>query len=243
MRRNAQYSMIALLLLFISAASAGQDTKLQEGKHFWAKWIEARGGRARLAKITEFKSTSELKIIQRGLNLTMTTYKKGPNKFRIDQQVMGMTITQVVNGDKGWSINPQTGFATDMPDATKAQLMAAANEYETLLNPEQFGIVITFEGRESIGGKEYILLQHKRKEDTVGVTFYIDPATLLRYKYKWTTGSNVEDEVIVSDYRDVEGIKVPFKQVHLQNGKEISITTFTDYKFNCNLDDSLFVKQ
>jgi len=243
MRRNAQYSMIALLLLFVSAASAGQDTKLQEGKSYWAKWIEARGGRERLARITEFKSTSESNIVQRGLNLTVVTYKKGPNKFRIDQQVMGMTITQVVNGDKGWSINPQTGFATDMPDATKAQLMAAANEYETLLNPEQFGIVITFEGREPIGGKEYILLQHKRKEDTVGVTFYIDPDTFLRYKNKWTTGPNVEDEVIMSDYRDVEGIKVPFKQVHLQNGKEISITTVTDYKFNCNLADSIFVKQ
>lgn len=240
MRKITLSSRIALLLLLMTGAAAAQDTKTEEGKKLWEKWIEARGGRERLAKITEFKWTTESKLVQRGLSVTTVTYKKGPGKYRLDQKVAGMTITSVLNGDTAWYINPQTGLATDMPKELKAQMAGPANEHEALLNPEQFGHLITFEGRESIGGKEYILLRQKSKEGTV-VTHYIDPGTFLRYKSK-VTAANVENDIVESDYREVEGIKVPFKQVQLQNGKESNITTVTDYKINCNLDDSLFVK-
>ncbi len=113
-----------LLCLCVSPVSAQDDQakKIEEGKKYWGKWIEARGGRDRLSKVTEIKSTSDVKVIAQGLNLSMVTYKKGANKFRLEQKVMGTTITMAINGDKGWLIDPASGFVVDMPKEVRSQL-------------------------------------------------------------------------------------------------------------------------
>lgn len=228
--------------LSLTPVSAQDDAaqKALEGIKYWNKWIEARGGKDRLSKVTSYKSTADAKILSQGLNLTIITYKKGLNKYRIDQKVMGMTITQALNGDTGWITNPQTGFATDMPAEVKGQMGAPANEHEALLDPIQFGHKVTYEGRQTIDGKEYIMLNQTAPNGVV-CTQFIDAETFLRYKYKFAS-NNVDTEVFESDYRNVDGIKVPFLSRQAQNGKDVAIITTTEFVYNTNLDDSLFAK-
>jgi len=221
-------------------AQDDQSKKIEDGKRYWEKWIDARGGRDRLSKITEIKSTSETKAVAQGVNVTLTTYKKGTTKFRLEQKVMGMTITMGVDGDKSWLIDPNTGFTVDMPKEVKDQLSFQMGEHEALLNPEQFGHTITYEGRKTVDGKDYILLNQTAKNG-ITATHYIDPDTFLRYKYSAVLNNNL-NETFESDYRDVDGIKVPFASRQLQNGKETAISTVTEYKHNCNLADSLFAR-
>jgi uncharacterized protein YceK len=219
-------------------AQDDQANKIEEGKKMWDKWMEARGGRGRLSTIKDIQSTADVRLVTQGLNLTLITYKKGLNKYRQDQKVMGMTITQTINGEKGWMSDPATGSIVDMPKEVQGQLSAPANEHEALLDPEKFGHIVTYEGRKTILAKEYILLNQRSKEGVV-VTHYIDPDTFLRYKYAFIM-SNVPYEVIESDYRDIDGIKVPFLQRQLQSGNEVAIIMVKEYKFNTNLADSLF---
>jgi hypothetical protein len=231
------------LLLCLSAVSAQEDQskRIEEGKKMWEKWIAARGGRDRLSSIKDIRASYDVKLPQQGLTVTMITYKKGLNKYRRDQKVMGMTIMQVINGETGWMTDQNTGSIVDMPKEIYGQLGAPANEHEALLDPEKFGHIITYEGRKSVLAKEYILLNQASKEGVV-VTHYIDPNTFLRYKYAWTQ-SGVATEVFESDYRDVDGIKVPFLSRQIQNGQEVAIITATEYKFNTNMEDSLFDRQ
>jgi hypothetical protein len=234
----AVFGLLLCLYVFPVSAQDDQAKKIEEGKKYWEKWIEARGGRDRLSKVKEIKSSSDVKAIAQGLNLTMVTYKKGANKFRLEQKVMGMTITMAINGDKSWMIDPASGLVVDMPNQIRSQLALQMGEHEALLNPEQFGHTVTYEGRKTVDGKEYILLNQTSKEG-VTATHYIDPGTFLRYKYTAVL-NNVASETIESDYRDVEGIKVPFSTKSIQNGQENAVMTVTEYKLNCNLDDSLF---
>jgi len=234
-------TVIGLLLclhVFPLSAQDDQAKKIEEGKKYWEKWIEARGGRDRLSKVREIKASSDIKAVAQNLNLSMVTYKKGANKLRLEQKVMGMTITMAINGDSAWMVDPNSGFVVDMPKEVRSQLALQMGEHEALLNPDQFGHTVTYEGRKAVDGKEYILLNQTSKEG-VTATHYIDPDTFLRYKYTAVL-SNVANETFESDYRDVDGIKVPFSGKSLQNGKENAVMTFTEYKFNCNLDDSLF---
>jgi len=232
------------LLLCLNAmpvpAQEDQSRKIEDGKKYWEKWIEARGGRDRLSKITEIKSTSETKAVAQGISVTITTYKKGTTKFRLEQKVMGTTITMGVDGDKSWLIDPSTGLAVDMPKEVKDQLSFQMGEHEALLNPDKFGHIITYEGRKTVDGKEYILLNQTAKNG-ITATHYIDPDTFLRYKYTAVI-NNVLNETFESDYRDVDGTKVPFASRQLQNGKEAAISTVTEYKYNGGLADSLFAK-
>jgi hypothetical protein len=236
--------MVGLLLCLsvnLVPAQDDQAKKMEEGKKMWEKWTAARGGRERLSAVKDFSYTADVRLLQQGLSLTLITYKKGLNKYRQDQKVMGMTITQVINGETGWMTEQATGAVVDMPKEVRAQLGAPANEHEALLNPEQFGHVVTYEGRKSVLAKEYILLNQASKEGMV-VTHYIDPDTFLRYKYCWTA-SGAPTEAIETDYRDVEGIKVPFLMRQIQGGQEVATITVKEYKINTNLLDSLFDRQ
>ncbi len=228
-----------LLCLNVIPVSAqdNQAKKIEEGKAYWAKWIEARGGRERLSAVKDYKTTADAKMIAQGLNATIITYKKGPNKFRVDQKVMGMTITLAIDVDSAWMIDPASGSVVDMPKEVRNQLAFDMGEHEALLNPEQFGHTVTYEGRKSILAKEYIVL-NQAAENGVTATHYIDPETFLRYKF--TSNLPNPAEIITSDYRDVDGIKVPFSIRQIQNGQEAAVISVTEHKFNLNLEDSLF---
>jgi hypothetical protein len=239
----AAISVFGLLLCLSAIPVSAQDDqakKIADGKKYWEKWIEARGGRDRLSKIKKIKSVSEVKAVAQGVNVTLTTYKKGTDKFRLEQKVMGMTITMGVDGDKAWLIDPNTGFALDMPKEVRSQLALQMGEHEALLNPDQFEHIITYEGRKTVDGKEYILLNQTAKNG-VTATHYIDPDTFLRYKYTAVL-NNVANETFEMDYRDVDGTKVPFSSRQLQNGKEAAAITVTEYKYNCDMPDSLFAR-
>lgn len=240
-RTRLAYALIGLVLCSCAIpllAQEDQAQKIEEGKKLWDRWMEARGGRDRLLTIRDITSVADVRAVTQGVNVVMTMYKKGLNKFRQDQKVLGMTITRAINGETGWMTDPASGAVVDMPEDLRGQLYAPANEHEALLNPEKFGQVITYEGRKRVLAKEFILLNQRSKEGVV-VTHYIDPDTFLRHKYEWTA-SNVKNEVLESDYRDVDGIKVAFAWRQLQNGNEAAVYTFKEYRFNTNLADSLF---
>ena len=233
------FGLLLGLGAFHAWAQEDQAKKIEEGKKYWEKWIEARGGRDRLSKIKEIKATTDVKLIAQGLNLTAITYKKGSNKYRVDQKVMGMTITLAIDGENAWMTDPNSGFVVDMPKEVRSQLNYEMGEHEALLNPEKFGHTITYEGRKTVDGKEYILLNQTAKEG-VTATHYIDPDTFLRYKFTSNLPNGAENFSL--DYRDVDGIKVPFSSKQVQNGKEVATSTVTEYKYDSNLDDSLFAR-
>jgi hypothetical protein len=239
-RTTLAFSILCLLLgLSVLPASAQDDqaTKIEEGKRMWEKWIEARGGRDRLSKIREIKSTSEMTA--QGIDLTVIHYFKGADKYRVDQNVMGMTLITAIDGDKGWMTDQNTGLNIEMPEQARARFLAEKEKHEELLNPEQYGQTITYEGRKTVEGKEYILLK-QAAGNGVTTIHYIDPDTFLRYKFTLSLYPGLE--VITSDYRDVDGTKVPFSLKMLQNGVEVSTRTVVEYLYDCGLSDSLFTK-
>jgi hypothetical protein len=77
------------------------------------------------------------------------------------------------------------------------------------------------------------------------VRLYIDPSNQIVRQTFATAGPDgrpVQAEELFSDYRDVEGIQVPFKAEVLRNGRTILDRTLTAVKFNAELDPSLFAK-
>jgi hypothetical protein len=214
-----------------------QPDKIEEGKKILKKWITARGGQDRLSKIKQIQSTCIANIFPGNLNLTVDMFVKGSDKIRLDLKIPNLAITQVVNRGNGWATD-MDGNVIDMPEETYREFSLRAEANEVLLNPEQYNHVFTYEGREASDNKEYILLKETGKDGLV-TTHYIDPDTFLRRKYI-TMRNDDTSEVIESDYRDVEGIKVPFSTKIIRNGAEYVTTWVTEYKYNPDMDDSLF---
>ena len=233
---------VVVLILFcgagLSQASVKdeQPDKIEEGKEILNKWITARGGYERLSKIRQIQCTYQAKIIPQNLNLTADLFIKGIDKIRLDLNLPGLTTTLVVNGENDWV--DRNGDVFNLPEQMHRELCLRVEQHEILLNPEQYNHVFTYEGRKATDNKEYILLK-ETAEDGLVITHYIDPETFIRRKYI-TISNGVTSEVIESDYRDVEGIKIPFSIKIIQNGADYATAAATEYRYYSNIDDSYF---
>jgi hypothetical protein len=72
---------------------------------------------------------------------------------------MGITLIKAIDGDSAWMTDQNTGLNVDMPKGVRDRLLDEKEKHEELLNPEQFGHTVTYEGRKTVEGKEYILLK------------------------------------------------------------------------------------
>jgi zinc protease len=246
--KRALIAVMILGLLFglsVTFASAQDDQaqKIAEGKKYMEKSIEALGGRDRLLKVGDRTMIAELKLLTMGLSITRTAYMKGSSKIRLDNKVMGTNSNMAYNGKAGWI--SQAGSIIDMPQQILDELKRGVESGQVLLFPDKYDVIVTFEGRKSILAKDYIVIKQSYKDGHVNA-IYLDPQTYLPYKTIAPslneTMQKVETETITSDYRDVEGIKVPFSMKIVQGGVDYAAITITEYKFHQQLEDSLFEK-
>ncbi len=241
MKKTLTVGISALLLssLVLTFAHAQSAAEILE------KMIEASGGRKALEAIKDTTMSGEADMISMGMTGSMTMYHKEPGMTRQDMEFMGMVMTQAFDGEVAWFTNPQTSAAqaapAEMQEYSKKGALEMGNSI--LLDPAKFGVSHEFKGKETIEGKEYYLLERVFESgDTT--TFFIDPQTFYVYKQKQKSldmmGGEVDQEIVFSDYRKVDGIPFPFTMTIFQQGEEFAVITMTEVKFNSGLEDSFF---
>ncbi len=240
-----RFTIICVLGLFL-ATIATSPGFAQSSEEIVAKMIKAQGGKAALEKIEDKTLTGTIEIVSMGISGSMTMYRKEPNKTRIDMEFMGMVVTQAFDGENAWGVDPNTGSIQDMPEDQAKELKRMAMGNETLLHPEQYGITFTYKGKETIEGKDYILLE-QAYDDGHKEILYLDAKTYLLYKTKGMSanmaGIQVDTESFVSDYKKVDGLMVWHTMSIVQEGEESMVMTFTEVAFNTGLEDSFFKKE
>ncbi len=228
------------VLSFLSSPSFGEDVA-----DILKKMIDAQGGRKVLEGIKDTTITADLELSQMGLSGTITMYQKEPNKARQDIEVMGMVITNAYDGEIAWNINPQTGSTEELPeDMVAEQKRSALSRGNSLiLNPKKYGVKYTFKTKEQVEGKDCLVLT-LLFADGHESTLYVDAKTYLLYKNvqmaSGQMGGEIEQEMIFTDYQEVDGFVHPFTITINQDGEEFGIMTSSEVKFNSGLEDSLF---
>jgi hypothetical protein len=77
------------------------------------------------------------------------------------------------------------------------------------------------------------------------VTLFLDPATNLVAGKRYTAavmGPPAETEEVYSDYRDVSGVKIPFKTVTMQGGKPRTEMTAAEVRVNPGVEAAAYKK-
>ena len=239
MKKNFALFLIGSLLISFLITQGYSET----AKQVLDKIIEAQGGRDLLSKINDQTFSGSMEMIQMGLSGSITMYQKRPNKLRMDMEVMGMMITQAYDGEIAWMTNFQTGNAEELPERMAEDLRRQAIGDDALLNPEKYGITFALKDKETIEGKDYIVLE-QTFSDGYKVILYIDPETYLAYKTKAKAfnqmGVEVESETLLSDYKEIKGMMLPHSIIIYQDGEEFLQMTVTETSFNTNLEDAMF---
>ena len=238
MKRIISLSVLSLFLFSLAVLAPCQTTE-----EVVEKMIQAQGGRDALAKIKDSTFAGTIEMIQMGITGAASMYQKEPNMMRLDAEVMGMTFTQASDGETAWMTNPQTGETTEMPEKETAYMKRQALGNDALLNPKKYGITYNYTGKEKVGEKEYLILE-QTYSDGYKATIYLDPETYLVYKTKALTlnqmSVEVEQESVLSEYKEVEGMMIPHTITTYQDGEEFMTITLTEVSFNTGLEDSFF---
>ena len=235
--------MVSILLLVCSIAVL--SSYAQDASAVLNKMIDASGGRKALEGIKDTSMVGDMELIQMGMSLSISMYHKEPNMTRQDMEVMGMSMTQAFDGEIAWMINPQTGAVEEQPGMMTEYAKRSALEMgnDALLHPEKHGITYKLKGKETLEGSDYFVVEQVFESGDVN-TMIIDAKTYLLHKTKGTSmdmmGGEVDQDMIFSDYKKVDGILIAHSMTIFQGGEEFGSVNLTEIKFNSGLEDAFF---
>ncbi|PZO22575.1 MAG: peptidase M16 [Flavobacteriaceae bacterium] len=199
-------------------------------KTVFDNYIKAIGGDKNAKSVKTVFSTLNGKV--QGIDVTMTRKSSAAGKKVDEVKGMGQTLSkEVFDGTKGYE------SAQGQKEDYSADKIANAKFY-SLPFPELTLATkpgITLSGIESIDGKEAYAIKDGKK------MLYYDVTTGLKLAEANTEemqGQQMTQVVSFSDYKDVKGVKVPFKTT-LNVGIEIELTA-SDVKINEGVSDADF---
>jgi hypothetical protein len=215
------------------------------------KNLAANGGRAALSKLTSRATTGAIALTTPvgELKGTIEVFNKSPNKIRtlvkIDATALGggqIVSDQRFDGAAGYVIDTFQGNREITGDQLEA--MKSASFPTPLLNYKENGITAALGGREKAGAADAYVIQLMPKSGPA-VRVFIDAESFMLVKTIITInvpqlGGPIEQVVEFSDFREVDGVKIPYVTRSV-NPLQTITASVTDVKHNIEIDDSSFV--
>lgn len=211
------------------------------------KAIEARGGIEKIKAVQSERITGRVTFPQ-GFEGTLILELKRPHKLYSEISVEGQKVLRVYDGKSaGWMVNPfseDKGVAEMSPEELKG-MPDESDADGPLVDYKAKGSKVEIVGKEEAEGKSVYRLKITGKSGEVR-SYLIDSVTFLTVKWEGTRKVVDQDlpwECVLSDYRDVEGLKFPFKIDQGSPGTEYHQTlTVEKVEINPKVDDSRFAK-
>jgi photosynthetic reaction center cytochrome c subunit len=201
------------------------------------KYIDALGGRAAVAKVTSRVMRGTL-TNRSGQSLALTVEEKAPSRYRLS---IGTDTIHSFDGTSGWHQEGTQASKITIPyelqQLTRLADLGLATQMKTRYRP------LTVAHYAKLDGKDVIIMQGRTAPTVIEQLFFDkDSGLLLRRMVSTRTAfGNLPEQIDYSDYRVVDGVKVPF-QIH-RAGWELAMTLkFSDIKLNVPVDDARFVR-
>jgi hypothetical protein len=214
------------------------------------KAVKAHGGADALKKHTggEYKTEGTAAIAGETAKFTSVISYALPDKFKMtfDTTVLDQksAVVVVVNGDK--VKETANGKPAEVKEPVKAEFkQLAANQEVSLLYPllDADKFTLKTEPTEKVDGKEaaVVLVSRKGMKD-VKLFFDQESGRLTKYTRKglnWE-GKEVDEEVLMSEFKEFGGVLLPTAQKVKQAGKDYMTLKVTDVKLTDKPDLKAF---
>jgi zinc protease len=204
-------------------------------------YVKALGGREAWKKLTSRVSIGTIEIPALNLSGAIEMHEKAPDQVVANITINGAKFSQGFDGAVGWSDDPQNGLR-EQSGTELAETKRDADFYHPL-DLRQLYSKFTVTGAEKVDDRDANVMEATAPEGESD-KMYFDAQTglLLRIIGHHHSPEGVtEFTEDLSDYRDVDGIKLPFL-VH-QAGAESSFTIkFTEVHHNVPIENSVFSK-
>ena len=210
------------------------------------KNLEARGGIDRIKAVESTKMVGDMSTM--GMDMQLTIYTKRPGKMRSEISIpsMNMEMTQGFDGKTAWMLNPMAGSDPQiLPDAMADAMADQSNTDGLLVGYEEEGHKLEYIGEGMVGEKP----AHKLKlirEDKPDVMLFLDAETYLESMIEAESvnpqsGEKVLVKTYMNEYRDVQGMQMPFVIEVEMGGNVAQSMTLSSIELNMDLDDEIFL--
>ncbi|MCK5821004.1 MAG: hypothetical protein KAH17_03915 [Bacteroidales bacterium] len=181
-------------------------------------------------------------IEQLGNTLKVTILQKRPNKYRLDIHLDDGRITQAFDGRTGWNLNPYLSPDTSNIEGMELrQLIESAIFDGVLFNANEMNYTLEYGGEDQIASTpSHILILKKPSGDRM--KFFIDKADYLIKRTEaniFLQGFPYESNSVFSDFREIEGMVLPFR-IENNNGQLSTQIIVDTVRVNEKLEDGLF---
>ncbi len=233
---------VLLLGLIPLAAQTTPAESLPTPDQIIAKYVQAVGGKAALEKLTSRVSTGTVEFDVVPGAFSQEIYEKAPNKQFYSMDAGQFGVIQIgYNGTVGWEDNPQTGFGK-LSGMRLAVMKRNADFYRAVRLKEIYP-KMSVTGKEAVNGHDAYVLEATPPDGAVEWMYFdTESGLLVRHKgqNEAPTGP-VMVETTLSDYREVDGIKLPFTTY--VSRPDIGFTIrLSEVKHDLPIEDSKFEK-
>ena len=235
-------SIYFFLILFIVFSTQGksQELKLEDilTKYFNTIGVEKMKGWQTIGTIG--------KANFQGTEYPFRIIMKRPGKIRIEVEIQSVKMIQAFDGQHGWTVVPWSG-STDPQDMTadETKIIKDQADFEgSLFNWQEKGHKAELIGKEDVDGSPaYKIKVIKANGDIQYI--YIDSENYVILKGTSNVkinGNEMESENINSNYKEVNGVLLPFTIENKTKGQTVSHFVIDKYEMNTEVNDSLFIK-
>lgn len=221
-----------------SGRSMIDDSPLPTLDAVLAKYVAAIGGRAAQRRITSRVSKGRVDVPGVSFGGKLEVYAKAPNKSLtvIDVEPAGV-VKEGFDGRASWS------NGSDPANGIERAALVDADFYREIKLKEQY-TRIRLIGKVKEGFRQVYLVEGTRAGGvTENLYFDVESGLLVRrdVSRRSAKGFVMRTEVYFSDWRNVDGVKVPFKITQaIQN--TTFVITLEDVKQNVPVDDAIFLR-
>ncbi|WP_149239589.1 outer membrane lipoprotein-sorting protein [Dyadobacter sp. 32] len=226
-------------LLTIAAGFMTMAAYAQTVDEIVDKHVAALGGIDKIKAITTIVADRSLAV--NGMDIPTKTVLVVGKSVRNESTAMGNTMLQVLDGDKGWMVRPVqfggTGEPEDLPVDQLKQLAGSLDPFGGLVNYKEKGSAVELVGKEKVDKKDVFHLKLTSKEGLV-VDQFVDANTYLINKTKVAIAGQ-EGQIDFSDYKEVEGVKMPYTMDIANSQMSMSFIT-NKLTVNSQVDEAIF---
>jgi hypothetical protein len=217
--------------------------------------IRAYGGADKFSRWAtgriKYKTAGGIAVPVPGVDFNVEEFFQFPGRFKRVARVgddPARTTTFVINGDAGWVQN-RLG-TRPMPQESLRAAQKTRHTFTTFFDLTQLQrpeVKLTAAGGEKVNGHDAVVLKVEEGNGPL-VHFYFDRLTALLVQTRKKIPAalpNLEGavaETSLSDYRDIEGGKVPMSIVSRSEGKVLLNVTILEVQFLDRLDEGVFAK-
>jgi outer membrane lipoprotein-sorting protein len=226
---------VGLVFLFCSQTSA------QSVEEIIGKNIQMQGGMEKLKSVQSIKMTGKISGGKNGL-VSFVLQKKRPNLLRIDSLYRGKKSALGYDGKVGWEADLMETTPHLATGSLLQELQEEADFDGPLVDYKEKGITVELIGKEDVNGVSTYRLKLTFADGAVTDVF-LNAANGQQLKKTTRTkvqGREAELDCFYRNYKQVDGLTLPFSIETRTNGRLDQQTTIDSVHLNAEVNDSVF---